>query len=88
MRRGATEPAGPPLRPATKGEAGGCCVCQPCNCPSIRRLPCAHLCRLLATVPEADMAQARRVVDAIGRLDEEAAEEAVSSDAAALAKLL
>lgn len=34
------------------------------------------------------MAQARRVVDAIGRLDEEAAEEAVSSDAAALAKLL
>ena len=48
--------------------------------------------RLLATVPEEDMQRARDVVEAIGRLDAEAAAEAAADaaplDAARLEKLL
>lgn len=49
----------------------------------------AALDRLLATVPEEDLSQAQRVVEAIRELDEEAAGEAAAAgDAARLDKLL
>lgn len=50
--------------------------------------PACLACRLLATVPAEDMQKARDVVDAISRLDEEAATEEAAVDASQLSKLL
>lgn len=60
---------------------------QPPTHAHARPLPCTPACRLLATVPEADMAQAQRVLEEIGRLSAEAEAEAAGA-AARLDKLL
>ena len=70
------------------------CAAFPCFCPCLPGLPLHPLarlalpCRLLATVPEADLKQAQQVVDTIRSMDEEASAAELQERAASLDKLL
>ena len=68
--------------------ANDCCVRLPILALPPHLPPLSPTCRLLATVPQEDLAQAQKVVDTIRGMDEEASEVELQERAASLDKLL